>query len=372
MKKTKIVICVLLVLVLFTGCKPNQSISKLSIAQGIAIDKNDDKIEFSVQYLDLSKGTGTTDTLGRNITNVVTVIGDDISSAVAKTSTKISGSVYFGQNRVIVFGDDFAKSTLSRGIDYVLRGVDSRVDVLVAMSERDAKAVLKSDEGKTKVPAQSVCDTIKSGEQKGFSISVTANDLLNYASTKTSDIYMPVLSTKNDKTTTTGIAIFSEKKLVKFLNDDEVFGFVILKNRNEGGSVVIKDEKLGVVGLTVAKCKTKNSSKIQDGNLCFVSNIKANLVLDDVQKGVVTTVSPKDLKRLEKSAQKRIEEICTSAASECFNYKSDPFLFSKNMAKSYPKFYRENEDNWRELLPNTKVKVSAKVTISALNNTSIK
>lgn len=372
MKKIKFVAAVVAVLLLLSGCQRMDGISKMSIAQGVAIDKKRNEIMLSVEYLDLSKGTGTTDTLGDDITSVVSAVGDNISLAVSRASSSFSGPIYFGQNRIIVLGENYCKYDLKNGVDYILRGVDSRVDVSIAMSENDAENIMKINQNKSKVPAQSLYETIKSGEKNAMSICVCANDLLNISSTKTSDLYLPILKEKDKGVVAGGIAIFSNEKLVKKLDENQTMAFVIIKNRCKGGLISVKDEKLGIVGLEIANCKTKNRAKRYKKRLVFQTEVKLELNLSDTENGVATRVTEEDINRLEVLVNSKIKNTCTDLVKTSFENNSDVFFFDKMVAKAYPKYYKAHQNYWRDELRFVDYEISVDSKLKSIDNSSKK
>ena len=59
MKNFKILLSVMLILLLFTGCTERNDLSDLSIVEGMGIDYNDDEVTVTVQTLNLAKeGSG--------------------------------------------------------------------------------------------------------------------------------------------------------------------------------------------------------------------------------------------------------------------------------------------------------------------------
>lgn len=372
LKKIRIIAVAFAIMLTFSGCQKFTGISEMTIAQGVGIDRINGDTVLSVEYLDLSEGTGTTDTLGEDITSLVTVSGDNISYAIAKASSSVSGPIYFGQNRMIVFGEDYCKKDLTKGVDYVLRGVDSRVDVSVAMSENSAKSMLKTSQNKSKVPVQSLYETVMSGAKNSLSINVYANDLLNISSSKTSDLFLPILKEKDKGVLADGIAVFSNEKLVGKLDEKQTMAFIIIRNQCEGGLITVKDEKLGAVGLDIISCKTKNKAKLQNNKLVFETSVNLKLNLSDTEKGIATKVSEDDMNRLEALAKNKIKNICKDTVSYCFEKKSDPFFFDKMVAKSYPKYYKAHQNNWRDELKDVDYEIEVKAILKSINNSSIK
>lgn len=370
MRKILFIILAIIVALSTSGYRNEAILSEMTIAQGLAIDKDKNETKLTVQYLDLSKGVGTTDTLNSNISSIIQGNGKTISTAVTKVSSSLSSTLYFGQNRVIVFGKDYCENDFSKGVDYILRGVDSRVDVLLAMSEKNGEDIIKSSQNKAKVPAEDVYETLKSGQKSGYSLAVDVNDLLNLYSTQASDIYLPILKINSNKSACDGIAIFSGERLVSTIKNDTVIGFLAVQNELDGGTLVVRDSKLGTVGLEIASCKAKNHASLTKNGVLFSTKIKLKLNLNDVEKGVTTRVSDDDIARLEELASKKLEKLCEEAVLKCFENKSDPFMFNKLLNKYDRKAYKDLSKNWRGNLAQFNYKANVKSKLQTINNSS--
>lgn len=363
-KVHSIILAVLCIVAAFSGC--SDSLSDMSVAQGVGVDKTGDKVKVSVQYLDLTKGSGTTDNLGENITSVAFGTAGNISKAVSRTSANISSPVFFGQNKVIVFGDDYAKNGISNVVDYTLRAVDSRPDVLVAMSKTTAEDVINSSENKAKVPAQDIYDMLKTGEETGLSCAVTVKDLQNGFLSETSDIYLPVLSVKDDKTRLDGIGIFSKGKYVKTLSSAETLGFLLVNNKVKSATVILNDKKYGKVGMEITDVKVKNMAFYDDG-VNFRSAVSFDINLNDTQKGIAAKLDDEDTQRLQKLAKIKVNTLCRNAVKVCFESKSDPFFAGKLLSRYSYAYYKNHSKNWRNELPNVKVSVTVSPKFNLVN-----
>ena len=363
-KISKIILLLLLVVLLFSGC--SNSLSEMSVVQGVGVDKTQKGVKVSVQYLDLTKGSGTTENLGGNITSVALGTAGNISKAVSKTSANISSPVFFGQNKVIVFGNDYAQNGLENVVDYTLRAVDSRPDVFVALSKTTAEDVMKSSEHRTKVPVQEIYDMLKTGEETGLSCAVTVKDLQNHFLSETSDVYLPVLSTHNNKTSLDGIGIFSKGKYVQTLDETDTLGFLLVNDKVKTATVVLKDKKFGKVGVEVTNIRVKNTVYFDDG-VKFRSRIKFDINLNDLERGVASKVTDADIKRIEKLAKKKIQKIALSAIHSCFEKKSDPFFAGKLLSLYSFDYYKKHIKTWRDELSEIDISVTAYPKFSLVN-----
>ena len=179
MKNFKILLSVMLILLLFTGCTERNDLSDLSIVEGMGIDYNDDEVTVTVQTLNLAKEGSGAEALSGNVTMNTSGKGSNISDAIENVTESLSKKLFFGQNRIIVFGMGMAENYLEKNVDYLLRSSDSRSDVKICISEKDAAEIIDSHENDALVPAESITSLLNKGEKNGFAADVTTNELLN-------------------------------------------------------------------------------------------------------------------------------------------------------------------------------------------------
>lgn len=370
LKSFKIIVCIIMIALCLSGCMSHEHLSDLTIVQGVGIDEDKGETKISLQYLNLSKSGGTNESLQGNITYVASGKSINISDAVAATSKSLSKSIFFGQNKVLVFGGDYAKKHLVQGMDYLLRSVNSRPDVLVAMSENEASKIIENKERGARIPAQNIYDLLIVGESNGLGASVTVNDLLNLYSDETSDVYMPVLTANKENVSCKGIGIFSEEQYVYTLNEFETFGFLFVNNNIKGGLVTAFSDELGRVGVEIINSTVKNKAVVRDGRITFCCNVCVELVLDEVEKGITTSVTQDRIKEIEKLVNRKIENMCSSAIRVCFEHKSDPFMFGRYVSKADSKYYSSIKNNWRNILPQIQVDIKVNSTLEKVNDNS--
>lgn len=370
-KIAALVMCALLTLSL-SSCSNATNLSDMSVAQGVSVDYDGAMTRVCVQYLDLAKGTATADGVDSNITSVAGGEGDNVSLAVSKASAGLTGPVFFGQNKIIVFGTAFAESGLDGISNYALRSIDSRPDVLVALCDGSGEEVIHSKQENAKVPAQSVYDMIKTGERVGLSVCVSVNDLLNMYNDPTSDVYLPCLGVKDDKAVCGGIMIFSGEKPAALLDDRESFGFLLMNNLIKGGTLNVYDEKLGSVGFEIKSAKIKKSASYSGSQINFDSELKLKLILNNTQKGIAVKTDKADISRLEALAADEVEALCASCIKKCFASRSDVFSLGRMLAKSDSASYNALKNNWHDMLSGAEYKLNARCSIELISDSSLK
>lgn len=372
MKVFKTVISIMLVCLLFAGCESSQSLSDLTIVQGVGIDLQDNDTKVSLQYLNLAQSGGSTDSLSGNITSTADGKATSISDALSSASKTLSQEIFFGQNKIIVFGYDYAKESISKGMDYLIRSVDSRPDVLVAISSTSAEDVINSKEKEARVPAENIYNLLRVGEQNGLGAVVTVNDLLNLYSDETSDIYLPVLKSVEDNVLCEGIAIFSQEKYKATLDENQTFGFLFVNNKIDGGAITVRNDELGIVGVEIINSKTKNSISIKNGKPVFNCEINIKFMLDEVEKGITTSVNQKAINKIQSLVNTKVEKMCLSAINTCFENKSDPFMAGRYTAKADSDYYDEVKKDWRDTLDDIQINITVHSELEKVNDNSIR
>ena len=370
MKKAfRVVIFIICISLLFSSCsKSSRRINDLTIVQAFAIDENRGKTEVEIQYLNLFANSGNTDQLQGNITDVSESAGDNISSAVFNASKTVSEDIFFGQNKVIVFGLDYAQKNIDEGIEYLLKSYDSRPDVLVSIGIPNAKSIVKSKENGAKIPAENIYSLMKLGEENGHSPAVTVCDLLNLYNDETSDIYLPVLSAENDNAKCEGTAIFSEGKYVAMLNENETFGFLLAKNKLRGGILTVEVANIGTISVDISYSKANKYVEIKNEKPVFCIDISAKLVVTETGKTIKSILSESDYKNIQAACEKQMKKLCINAVSKCFKNKSDPFMCARYLYMKNTGLYKEMKPVWKSNLEKIEIKTTVTSTLQRINN----
>ncbi len=355
---------------LFTGCTERNNLSDLSIVEGMGIDYKDGKIAVTVQTLNLSKeGTGA-EALSGNVTMSTSGSGENISDAIENLTESLSKKLFFGQNRIIVFGMDLAEQYLDKNLDYLLRSSESRPDIVLCISDKDAETVMNSTENEALVPAESVVSLLRTGEERGFGAEVTTHELLNLYFDKTSDIYMPVITASEENVSVSGIAIYNGEKHAKVLDDRSTYGFLFLSNKTESGLLNVKSPELGDIGVEIISSKTKLKVDVKNGKPVLHANIKAQLMLDAVEKGLVNTITTEHISRIEKLVNEEISRLCLSAFKDCVNSGSDCLRMGERLSMTSPGDYAKLSDDWKSAFSDAELDVKVNCRFKKINENS--
>lgn len=372
-KVFRIIVCIVLICFVFTGCMHQTNLKNLIVIEGIGIDNSNDGLQLTVQSLNPGKSTGVEKPEGNMTINTVEQ-GKTIVEAISNLNKAMSKELFFGHNKIIVFSREICETDLNNKLDYFLRSSDARADVAVCMADGDAKKVMENTEDGAHVPVENMVYLIGNGQKMGTSIYVTTNDLLNLYSDKTTDMYLPVLKERADQDNVElgGIAIFSNDKLAYVLDDEETLGFMIITGKIKNCYIEVYDEALGNVGVEVIPTKVKKEIQIVDGGVVFNVEVNGHLMINEVQNGVANILNEKHLKSICSKTEEKISYLCSRAFSACQKYESDALRVGEYLAKDNPKSYKLLSDEWDEYFKTVKLSVKSDIILKKISdNTQI-
>lgn len=370
MKAFKVIVCLLMVVSLFSGCAQRKNLKDLSVVEGMGIDYDGENVVVTVQSLNLAKEGNGAEALSGNVTMNTTGQGMNIISAIENASEGLSKNLFFGQNRILVFGMDMAENYMDKSLDYLLRSASSRADVSVCISDEDASKIMESKENDAIVPAQSVSLLLETEEKAGLGVDISVFELLNLYNDKTSDIYLPVVKAGEKNASVSGIAVYDDNQIVSVLDKSDTRGFLFLTDKIETGLIIVESEKFGEIGVGIITTKTRVKTKTENDRIIYRVRIKSNLVLDEVEKGITTEIGENDLKEIEAVVERKIEKVCESTFNECTDKGSDCLRIGEVLAMYCPKDYARLSDDWDDYLKDVELDIKADCTLKRINENS--
>ncbi len=326
-----------------------QHLKDLIIVEGMGIDSDDAGVKVYVQTLNVAINSSS-ESLKGNMTVITEKSGKSILNAVENISKTLSKKLFFGQNKLIIFGSDIAKDDFEKRLDYFLRSTDSRSDVAVCVADKKAKDIIESSENDALVPCENILYLIKNAEKNGLSAYVETDELLNLYTDETSDIYLPVLERpdKKESVSVKGIGLFNKDNEMVYVTDsEETMGFLIINNKIKNGVIEIEDEKLGRIGLNITNISVRKKVNIKDGAPEFKLDIHSEVTINEIENGVVTSLGKKELEKISNLTEKRITHLCTKAFDACRKNNSDSIRVGEYLAKDQPESYKLLKDDWK-------------------------
>ncbi len=169
----KMIISVLIIVFMLSGCSKSYMINEMSVVQGISLDEINGEVVMCIQYLDLNKGSGKNEGLNSSLTANAEGSGKTLVEAVKNLASTMPDKIYLGQAKLIVIGDGFYKNRMNELENEFLRNNNFRCDLLLSRS-REGRRVIENGFRNERVPIDGVCKELRS--EKAL---VTVNDYLS-------------------------------------------------------------------------------------------------------------------------------------------------------------------------------------------------
>lgn len=370
MRGVKVIAVLLVVCLCFCGCSARKNLKDLSVAEGLGIDNAEQGKRVTVQTLNLAKAGNGTAALSGNVTLNTAGIGRNISSAAAAAAESLSKDLFFGQNKLLVFGMDVAVNDLATCFDYLMRSENSRPDVPVCISSGTAAQLLDCGQNDALVPAQAVAELLKNGQNSGFSLYVSVNEMLNLYKDKTSDICLPVITAGDESSRTSGIAIFSESRLAGVLSGDETVGLLFLKDKVKSGYIELESEKYGNIGVRIIGASSKTKAFAQGETVHFKVGVKLFFSIDEIENGTKEPLSDAELAEIGKEVENAVRRDCEKAFYACTKNRSDCLRVGENLAKYDPAAYEKMSGDWEKYLKNAVLDFDCSGRLKKMNENS--
>lgn len=354
--------------ILFSGCTTSRHLKDLVIVEGMGIDQRDNKVSVTLQTLNVGINNGSQTPQG-NMTVNTEKEGSSITDSINNLSKSLSKRIFFGQNKLIVIGKELAEKDFTGNIDFFMRSADARSDVAVCISYSEAKDIIESKENDASVPCENILYLIQNNEKSGLCTYITTEQILNLYADKTSDIFIPVLEKKKkENVSTKGIGLFSKDKLVYVTDEEETTGFVILADKAKDIVIETKDDKLGKIGVKIFEIKCKKSASSQNGTVLLKVTVSADMIVDEIEKGIGEKMTQEDLGRICTDVENRISELCSKAFSACQKYNSDSVRLGEQLAKDDPDAYGAMSDSWDKYFQDSKIEVKANIHLKKISD----
>lgn len=370
----KMMVCFLLIFPL-SGCWSRDELNTLSYVAGVGLDKTQEpgKIQMTTQIVipgQLKSGESADGGGGSkaywNLKNTGIIASDILRDSTRESSHKL----YFPHNHVLIFGRNLAVEGVQAYIDTFLRDHETRLSVLVLVSENKADEVLDVPPKLEKVPAINIAKLVKTQAVTSESPNVRLIDFISRLMSETTAPIAPLIQVTGEGEERTvevsGTAVFKHDKLVGQLDNRETRGMLWVIDGVKSGAIdVANPSGDGKVSLEILSAKGKITPEIKEGTVKIKVEIKVEGNLSGQTSPENLTLLP-SIAALEKEESAEIESEIMAALEKARDLRSDIFGFGDTIHWKYPAQWKELEEKWDEVFPTLEVSldINAKIRSS--------
>lgn len=363
-------------LLCLTGCWDRTEVNNIALIMAAGIDKSEDeKIELSVQIFipkpseggqqgGMSSGSSSAQTF------VKSAEGITLADAMSKLQEKLTRQIFWGQNEVLVIGEELAKKGISNHIDFWMRHSGPRVRADVFIAQGTAKEVLQSIPELERDSAKQLHELVKTD----IGIKVTVKDLSQMLSGESGAAVLPWVENMPPENSDAqkeqevpfikGTAIFKDDKMVGKLDDNVTRGILWPRNEIKSGVITTSlENEEGYVSVNLLRSQNHLIPHIKNEKWSIV--IKTNTDLEIIQNTTnLNSLNPKFSKEVKQKVVQDIEnreKLALSEAQE--NLNTDIFGFAESFQRKYPDIWKTKKREWDEIFQHVDVSFETTVNI---------
>ncbi|WP_336634860.1 Ger(x)C family spore germination protein [Lysinibacillus fusiformis] len=394
MKKNTIIISLIFLMLILSGCWSKRELSELALVAAFGIDYIDDEFAISVQVIDPSQVSSKQPSGGKSPVVTYHANGKTVFEAVRKILALSPRKLYFAHLQLVVIGEELAKNGLRDTVDFLARDQEIRNDfTLIVSQQATAKDVLNVLTPIEKVPANRMLNSLKVTQDAwGSTLDVDIEDLVTDLGVSNQYFVLSAIEVLGDKSLGidqtnvdrietpvklkfTGLAIFNEDKLVGYMDEYDSKSFNYLNDKIKSTIEIISCPSDGELTTEITQSNTKTKGIIKDGKPTI--NVSIDIVQNVAE--VKCDIDLTELKTIdwinrqtEEHIKKNLDKVLNTLQE---NYRADILGYGEAIHRTDPKFWKNIKNDWEEIYPGVEVNVKVNANtqgLGTLQNSKLK
>lgn len=380
MIKLKKVLILVITTLLLTGCWNYRELNDLGIVSAISIEKKEEMIHVTVQFMNIQKSGGSS---GATISNpsvpitTVTTKGKTVHEALRGVVKITPKKAYIGHMDLLIIEQKTAEDGILDIIDFFFRDSESRKQFKVLISQKneeddDILSIVTLLEG---FPSKSMLSSLMATSRySGQTVLMNFDELLSLMYAEGVEPVAPLISVNgneqkgsnidnlesskpNANIKISGSAVFKKKKVIGTLDEMETLGLNIITNKLSGSVITFncEEEKYATAEVSGSKTNFKVDFSNKIPKVKLNTEIEAFLSEINCKKNITESEVVEDI---EKKAAERIKDIMITTIEKAQKeLNSDILGIGNNIRKENYKKWKELKEDWYDIFPNIEFEV---------------
>lgn len=352
----KILIIIIPLLFLLTGCYDYKELNSISILSATEINKIDDEFIVSAQAVNPQAPDKTSNAQAPFI--IYTGRGKTIQEAYRSIANESSKFLYLNHIQILIINEKIAKESLDEIIDYYMRSSAIRTEFYVLIGRNDN--ILDIITPINDISSASIKESIENNlKYLGTTSDITFNELVSIMLDENSEIVLPSIKLINDskegenventeetkvntKYELSNLAIFKDDKLIGYLDEEQSKTYNILQNKINNTILTYECDKDKYMSVEIID--SQSSIDVSNKKANIEVKLSGNLNEYNCSKSLE---NKKTIEKIEKEFEQKLTESITKNINEVrTEYNSDIFGFLDNIYKKDYKTYKTIKNNW--------------------------
>ena len=368
MKRWLVLILVIIICFIFTGCWNYREIDSLSIVAGIGIDRDSETgdIVLSIEIINPSESSGQT-----SDTKILESRGKTVFDAV-RDAIEISGKRLFWQHAdTFIVGEEVAKEGLLDMLDWLYRESEVRLSFHLLVAQGcSAKDIMTAKSVSNDPLSFEIRKKLENKKNIEKYPSVKLYEVIKMLKFDVPYIYLPSIRVTEQGgvniTQICGTAVFKRDKLKGYLDLEDSKYFLYVLDQIKGGLLVNKtalNNPDANVSMEIFSSKTTVKPIYQDGKITMSIKVKTEVAVDEVGPDVDITEKT-GLGLLKEDMQSFLEQNIARVIQKVQNeFDADIFGFGPLIYQNMPNIWKQYKDNWDNEFKKLNFTVSSDIKI---------
>lgn len=374
-----LVILLLVTLLLLEGCGGKREVEQLAFVMSLGVDQGKEPGTYQVTYqIARPKVSGGSAAEIENWTLTIEV--PNVQTSEEKVFQILNKHPFLGTSRVIIIGEDLARSGINEALDSFQRFYQFRRTIYLLIAKGKAKDILETQLRTKLLPSLSLLGTIQ-GQPGVSSFPVTrmghyltilgrqaqAPLIPTVEKLKSGDNGISYSNEEGEELHIQGSGVFIDGKLIDFLSDEETKGYMWLDDEIKNRIIQTAEEKGISLSAWVLKASTKYNFSSEDGKMGVTFQIKTNVSLTEIkgqQEYMDTDAWQKFVeKEIEPLIVHAIEKECQSAVDKSKEIHADFIGIGRKLEQKDPKYWKEVKEDWENQISDFPVSFDIQVVV---------
>lgn len=363
-RKLIVMVAALCAALLTTGCWNRRELNDIAIVAAIGIDKRENGYLVTIQAVDPGEVASRRGASGRPPVTTYYATGTSVIEAVRKMTTLTPRKPYFAHLRILVIGEEMARSGIADILDVFSRDQEARTDFyIVAANGQEAREVLNVLTPLEKIPAGKMYKSLEVSEKSWApTVAVQLDELLRTLVDKGRDPVLTGIQTWGHQAAKSagtnsgkmhapldlnyrGIGVLKGDKLVGWLNLNESKGFSDITNRLQSTVIETDCPSGGKITLEIIRSKSKIKGTLRDDRpeIDVYTKAEANVAEVSCRMKLMELGS---IAELERKAEDVMKSNAEQAVAKAKRLGSDIFGFGEAVHRANPRYWNRVKDDW--------------------------
>ncbi|PLR83848.1 Ger(x)C family spore germination protein [Bacillus sp. V33-4] len=357
------------VLLTLTGCWDRQEINDVAFVMGTAIDKSDKQYRSTVQVAlpgqlggAGSKGGGGGTSGGKSYLMQSTE-GKNIREINNQQQRSNPRELNFAHRRLILVGEEMARSGIEPIIDVLGRIPQNRLSALMIVTRGEAKKILETDVPMENFPSEAIRELALTAMKEPRSLKHVVNIMIADGV----DLALPyAVADKNQKKLIKieGLAVFKNNKLVGFLKSNQATGALLAMGEAQQPEIIVRPPAgVDEIVTQIQEYTVDVKPIVKRDKITMEMSIKGRGVVVENESNYDID-SETNIIALEQKLNKEIKDnILKSMDRLQHEYKADVVGFGQLIYNEKPAEWKKIENRWGEIYPEVEVAVKPDIHI---------